>query len=486
MSQDVYRKTSRVNIYATWICAVILAGLSYRNYGFAAAFISTAAIMFGTAALITVLYFIPFHEGFKGGVIVTVVGLATLAASILQGGSDRNFIASFFVLALATLYFDSRIILGYSGIYLAVCIGACLVNPAYIDGAEYEMARVLIKLVIYAAVSVVLFAATRKGEGLIRAGREAAEQIAKSSLAARDASENLFASVETGNGSMEEMAGNIGQISQSSSAMKADMQVMQEYTVGIKEVIQKSDAVLSDNLECTRELAGSYEEVVAGVRDGKEAMKEAGRAALSASDAVTLANGSARQLMEQMQKVGGILKEIHSIASKTNLLSLNASVEAARSGEHGKGFAVVAGEIRSLAAESAEAAEDIQQIIDSLISVADTVSGHVTGSTALLEEVMGQLDHLDGCFGALENISAKVSGIVQKENGLIQDFQEEFERIGSGIETVMKQVDDGVETIEKMDASLHEQEYASGELASRLEEIASIAASLRETIGTSV
>lgn len=480
MGREEYRKTGRTNIIATWVCAVILAVLSYRNYGLAGAFFTTAATMFGTAALITGLYFIPFQEVIKGCVTVTIVGIATLVASILQGGSDRNFIASFFVLALATLYFDSRIILGYSVIYLLVCAGVCLVNPAYIDGTDYEMARVFIKLVIYAAVSAVLFAATRKGESLILASREAAEQISQSSKTAREVSENLLISVETGNGSMEEMAGNIGQISQSSSAMKADMQIMLERAAEMKEAMQRGDAVLSDNLECTAALAESYEDVVNGVRDGKTAVKEAESAVHSASDTVALANEAAGQLMDQMEKVGSILKEIQSIASKTNLLSLNASVEAARSGEHGKGFAVVAGEIRSLAVESAAAANDIQQIIDSLISVAGLVTQRVTGSASLLAEVKEQITDLDGCFRTLEKVSAEVNENVRKENNLIHIFQGDFEQIGDSIETVTQQVHDGVGMIEKIYASLHEQEAASEELASRLEEIASISASLRD------
>lgn len=480
MEQSGYRKTSRTNIIATWICAVILAALSFRNYGFAPEFISTAAVMFGTALLITALYFVPMQEALKGGIIVTTVGLATLLASVLQGGNDRNFIASFFVLALATLYFDSRIILGYSGVYLAVCVAACLFNPAYIDGAEYETARVLIKLVIYGAVAAALYAATRQGEGLIRQSREAARQIAGASEAARGASERLFQSVERGNGSMEEMAGNISHISSSAASVKDDMDQMLVRAHEMQAAVEDSGALLRENLECTRSLADSYGNVLGGVQDGMQAMGEAGQAVRSAADTVLSASKATGQLQEQMEKVGAILGEIHAIASKTNLLSINASIEAARSGIYGKGFAVVAGEIRALAADSAAAAANIQQIIDGLMTVTALVSQRVTDSTALLRDGLGQIGRVEQCLHTLEGISGEVEVIVHRENGLIGRFQGKYEQVEGELTAVLEQLRDCVSLVGQIDASLQEQTSASNALTSQLEEIAMVSAHLQE------
>lgn len=485
MEQSGYRKVSRTNIIATWVCAVILAGLSFRNYGFAPQFFSTAAVMFGTALLITVLYFIPIQEALKGGVIVTIVGLATLLASILQGGSDRNFIASFFVLALATLYFDSRIILAYCVVYLSVCVMACLIDPAYIDGEHYEMARVLIKLVIYGAVSAVLYAATRKGEGLIRRSQAVARQIVDASEAARTASASLFHSVESGNGSMEEMAGNISRISASATSVTADMGRMLGQVQDMRAAMADSGTLLQENLACTQSLSDSYGKVLSGVLDGKQAMGQAGQAIRTAADTVLSADEATGQLLSQMENAGQILKDIHSIASKTNLLSINASIEAARSGVYGKGFAVVASEIHALAVDSAAAAADIQQIIDGLISVTSLVSQRVTGSAQMLQGGLEQVALVDRYLGALESISGQVESIIRQENGLIGRFQGQFQQVETQLSAVTEQLRDSADLVAQIDASIQEQSSASEDLASQLEEIATVSAQLQEKMALS-
>lgn len=318
MEQSGYRKISKTNIIATWVCAVILAGLSYRNYGFAAEFFSTAAVMFGTSLLITALYFIPIREALKGGIIVTIVGLATLLASVLQGGSDRNFIASFFVLALATLYFDSRIILGYSSVYLSACVAACIADPAYIDGADHETARVLIKLVIYAAVAVVLYAATKQGERLIIRSTEAAKQIVRNAVTAQSASDSLHQSVENANVSMEEVAGNIGRISDSAVTVKEDMGQMLERVQEMREAVTDSGELLKENLSCTQSLSESYGVVLGGVHDGMQTMGSAREAIKNAADTSFSANEATNSLLEQLRDSVNMAEQIdHSLQEQT-------------------------------------------------------------------------------------------------------------------------------------------------------------------------
>lgn len=483
MDKAGYRKTSRTNIIATWVCSVILAGLSFRNYGLATEFFSTAAVMFGTSLLITTLYFLPVKESLKGGIIVTIVGLATLLASVLQGGSDRNFIASFFVLALATLYFNSRIILAYSGIYLAVCGAACLVNPAYIDGTDYQMARVLIKLVIYGSVAAVLYAATRQGEGLIRRSQEAAQRIMDATETARIASENLIKSVDDGNGSTQEMADSIGRISTTSASVKTGMNRMLEQVDGMRAAVNDSAVILQENLDCTRSLSDSYGNVLGGVRSGMQTAGDAGKAIRKATDMVIAANEASGQLQQQMARVGDILNHIHSIASKTNLLSVNASIEAAHSGVYGKGFAVVAGEIQALAVDSTEAAGDIQQIIDELIAATSLMSQRVTGSASLLQTGLEHIGQVDENLQSLETISGQVETIIRRENSLIEDFQKKYRQVETQLNEVQEQLRRSVDLVWQIDSSLKEQSDASQALSAQLEEIAHVSGQLQEQMG---
>src|SRR5690349_9138549 len=89
--------------------------------------------------------------------------------------------------------------------------------------------------------------------------------------------------------------------------------------------------------------------------------------------------GVIREMGKRSEEIGGIVNTINIIAERTNMLSLNASIEAARAGDAGRGFAVVAEEIRNLADRSAQATSDIATIIRSLQEV---VRGAMTGARA--------------------------------------------------------------------------------------------------------
>ena len=97
---------------------------------------------------------------------------------------------------------------------------------------------------------------------------------------------------------------------------------------------------------------------------------------------------SFRSISERSQEVGKIVKVIEGIADQTNLLALNATIEAARAGEAGKGFAVVADEVRRLAERSVQATHEIATVIE-------TVQGETRAAVTLMEHVMSGHRRID-------------------------------------------------------------------------------------------
>ncbi len=135
-------------------------------------------------------------------------------------------------------------------------------------------------------------------------------------------------------------------------------------TTAAVEEMATSMALVSRHAEQSTESAG---QVIAHVRDGGEAVDATAKGMTRIDGAVSVAAEKMRQLEKRSKRIFEIIALIEEIATQSNLLSLNAAIEAAHAGEAGRGFGVVAEEIRSLADRSREATKDVTQIVEGIV-----------------------------------------------------------------------------------------------------------------------
>ncbi|WP_332771493.1 methyl-accepting chemotaxis protein [Pseudomonas sp. ESBL1] len=254
----------------------------------------------------------------------------------------------------------------------------------------------------------------------------AAERVANGDLSQddqsierRDELGQLQASMKRMNQGLRTLISGIGDgVTQIASAAEELSAVTEQTSAGVNNQKVETDQVATAMNQMTatvHEVARSAEQASEAAlmadqqaREGDRVVGEAIAQIERLASEVVNSSEAMNQLKAESDKIGSVLDVIKSVAQQTNLLALNAAIEAARAGEAGRGFAVVADEVRSLAQRTQQSTEEIEELIASLQSGTQRVAGVMDGSRALTDSSV-ELTRRAG--GSLETITRTVSSI---------------------------------------------------------------------------
>ncbi|WP_313665397.1 methyl-accepting chemotaxis protein [Stutzerimonas kunmingensis] len=261
-----------------------------------------------------------------------------------------------------------------------------------------------------------------------------------------ESNDEIGAMIELFNSFLDKLQRTIRQIIEAANPLGQVSKELYKLTQGSEENAKSqqhhTDSITRDILTMT----GSIQEVAQRSQQASDEANSAARQAATArehvgslstgisdlGDSVLGAVKAMEQLEEETQEVGSVLTVIRSIAEQTNLLALNAAIEAARAGEQGRGFAVVADEVRNLAQKTAASTAEIQQIIQRLQNSANTVLNVMTSngekSRASIErsiEATQLLEAIARTVNQIDELNAGIAQFTQEQIGLSSSIQQE-------------------------------------------------------------
>jgi methyl-accepting chemotaxis protein len=188
-----------------------------------------------------------------------------------------------------------------------------------------------------------------------------------------------------------------------------------ETTQSLSSQVAGASEEASSNIQS---VAAATEQLSASVNEIGRQVGESNRISEAAVLQAQQTDARIGKLSRAAQEIGDVVKLITAIAEQTNLLALNATIEAARAGEAGRGFAVVASEVKSLASQTAKATEEI--------------SSHILGMQGATQESVAAIKQIGGTIAQISNIASTIASAVEQQSSATQEIARNVQNVAQG------------------------------------------------------